>query len=84
MSFTIVLVLGGISFRLYFDKINTSKGIKFFVFAEDRSGNRYSFNMEDFGDQWRIVNAPKVSDIFIQNEKQLSDAIILNFKNLSS
>ncbi len=74
-SFTKNILLNNIAFRLHFDKINAPKGVKYFVFARDQNGDSYSFNMEKEDSNWRIVNAPRVNDIFLNNEKKLSDAI---------
>lgn len=74
-SFIKNILLNNIAFRVHFDKINAPNGIKYFVFARDQNGESYSFNMEREDSHWRIVNAPRVNDIFLKNEEKLSDAI---------
>jgi hypothetical protein len=68
-------------FEVHFTMINAPNGVKFFVFTCDQRGNTYSFNMERAGSDWRIVNAPSVTELILKNEKGLSEAINQELEN---
>jgi hypothetical protein len=74
-TFSKKILLDTTPFEVHFTMINAPNGIKFFVFACDQGGNTSSFNMERSGNEWRIVNAPKVTELILKSEKRLSEAI---------
>lgn len=79
MGFAKGVILDNKSFDIYFDKINTVDGVKFFVFAKEKHGNGCWFNMERKNGEWRIIDAPKVPEVFIFNEEWFSETINENF-----
>jgi len=80
-SFITDLILDSLQFEVHFNEYYSPNGIRYFVFARDQNGDSYSFNMEEKNDEWRIINAPRIQDLFLNNEKKFSDAIIEHQKN---
>jgi hypothetical protein len=74
-SFVKDIVLNNISFQVHFNEYYSPNGKRYFVFAGNRHGDSYSFNMERKENEWRIVDAPRVHECFLNNEKKLSDLI---------
>jgi hypothetical protein len=77
-TFFINLLLDTIPMEVHLTRIHAPNGVKYFVFTSDQRGNSYSFNMERNGTEWRIVNAPSVSELILKNEKILSEAIAMH------
>jgi hypothetical protein len=74
-SFVVHLVLGSLQAEVHFNAYYAPKGVRYFVYARSRDGESWPFNMEKQWDGWRIVNAPSVNPLFLENERKLSDAI---------
>ncbi|HWJ25660.1 MAG TPA: hypothetical protein VNS32_03900 [Flavisolibacter sp.] len=75
-SFIKNLILDNLTFEIHFNEYYAPNGVRYFVVARERYGDSYCFNMKKQTDEWRIINAPIVQDLFLNNEKKLSDAIM--------
>lgn len=80
-SFVINIVFNQVLFEIHFNEYYAPTGTKYFVYARNRNRNSFSFSMEESAGVWRIVNAPKVDEIFVANVQKLSDAITEQRKN---
>jgi hypothetical protein len=70
-------VLGNVAYHFRFSKLHTPLGLKYFVDAVGGPDTKYSFMMEKNADEWRVGSAPKMPDIILNIESELS-AIIKN------
>ena len=68
MSVTRRIVIQNIPYEMFFTKISILDGIKYFVYAESEHEGNYAFNMKKVDNDWKIINAPKVPGIFLNNE----------------
>lgn len=75
-SFIVHLVLDHLHLEVHFNGYYAPNGIRYFVYARTSEGTSWSFTMEKDQDEWRIVNAPRVEDLFLKNEKKFSESII--------
>lgn len=75
-AFVIPLVLDNTRFEIHLNEYYTPYGIRYFVFARHPDGRASSFTMEMKNQAWNIINAPRVPELFMNNEKKISDAII--------
>lgn len=80
-SFVKDIVLNNISFQFHFNEYYSPRGTRYFVYVITGNGNSFSFNMERINSDWRIIDAPKLPDYFMCNEKKISDAINDYLKN---
>jgi hypothetical protein len=74
-SFVKDVFLNNVLFQVHFNEYYAPGGTRYFVYASSRVGNPCSFNMERENGVWKIIDAPKVEEHFIINEKKFSDAI---------
>lgn len=65
--------------RVQFTRIVQQKGSKYFVTIEDKHGRKHAFDMKKEGQEWRVVNAPKVADFILLQEKKLSSLLKQTF-----
>jgi hypothetical protein len=78
-SFTADFIIDEIKYRFQFSKINMPNGKKYFVDATTGDDKKYSFVMEQNNSEWRIVNAPKVPEVILNIENELSTIIKENY-----
>jgi hypothetical protein len=81
-SFVTDFLLGDLQFEVHFDQYYAPNAMRYFVFVKGRSGGSYYFNMEKHADEWKIINAPMVNELFLNNQKKFSDAIIEHHNNV--
>lgn len=74
-SFVAALQLGNLRYEVHFDQYYAPDGIRYLVNVRSRNGDSHYFIMEKKTNEWRIVNAPIVSELFLDNEKLFSDFI---------
>jgi hypothetical protein len=55
-----------------FNKIEMPTGFKFFVACTTRNREQWLFTMEKRGNDWQIINAPKVADEILCLQPELS------------
>ena len=59
-------------YRFCFQPVYCSKGIRFFVKVVHPTKQLRVFEMEQRGEQWRVVNAPKADDFVLAHEAKIS------------
>lgn len=60
---------------IHFDVVHTADQIKMLVSVYEGGRKSTFFHMQKKEHHWRIVNAPKVADEYLQMEKMLDTAI---------
>ena len=73
-SFTRRIYIGeGFNPAFHFTKIYTTSGLRIHVSVIDMEDQSHAFYMELKGTEWKIVNAPKVSEWIMNAEKRLQE-----------
>jgi len=60
----------------YFNSVDTTTGIRYYISVVDEDGHTHVFTMEQDGSSWKITNAARLPDWIMNIQKKLEDAII--------
>jgi hypothetical protein len=63
-----------------FNRIYTVNGVRYYISVFDRKQQAYYFNMQSQGNQWKIINAPKLPNWILNAERELESAILSNME----
>ncbi|HYH16299.1 MAG TPA: hypothetical protein VD794_13815 [Flavisolibacter sp.] len=69
------IVVEGGSLTFAFNRIFYVGGVKYFVCVIDKDAKGYFFNMEQRGDRWQVLDAPKVPQWIKDIEADLAATI---------
>ena len=76
-----IFISPGFYLDLRFRAVHGSSEKTFFVTAIDRNGKELSFNVKAAGKgMWKIVNAPRVPDLLLAKEEEIS-FVITEYEN---
>ena len=62
--------------NFYFNRIFTAEGIRYHVSVIDHERKAHSFNMEETGEVWKLVNGSNCPDWITILEKEIEQAIL--------